>query len=113
LTYEMWRACRLVVDTGIHAKGWSRARAVEFMLANTALSEVNVSAEVNRYIGWPGQACAYKIGELKIRELRSWAEAELGAKFDLRRFHEVVLGAGAVPLSVLERRVREWVEDGK
>jgi len=115
LTYEMWRACRLVVDTGIHAKGWTREEAVQYMLDNTALSEVNVNAEVNRYIGWPGQACAYKIGELRIRALRTEAEEELGAgpggRFDIRAFHEVVLGAGAVPLSVLERRMRSWIEE--
>jgi uncharacterized protein (DUF885 family) len=105
LLYEMWRACRLVVDPGMHAFGWSRADAIEFMLANTALSALNIENEVDRYIGWPGQACAYKIGELKIRELRSRAERRLGAKFDLRAFHDVVLGAGSIPLTVLEKRV--------
>lgn len=109
LTYEMWRACRLVVDPGMHAFGWSREKAIQFMLDNTALSELNVKNEVDRYIGWPGQAVAYKIGELKIRELRERAEKALGPKFDIRAFHDVVLGAGSVPLNVLERRVNDWI----
>ncbi|MEL6213673.1 MAG: DUF885 domain-containing protein, partial [Pseudomonadota bacterium] len=102
LSYEMWRACRLVVDTGMHAKGWSRQEAIDFMLENTALSAHNVEAEVDRYITWPGQALAYKIGQLKIKELRAKSEKALGADFDLRRFHDAVLENGAVPLSVLE-----------
>lgn len=110
LTYEMWRACRLVVDTGMHAMGWSRERAIAFMRANTALSDLNIEREVDRYIAWPGQACAYKIGELRIRELRREAESRLGPRFDLRKFHDCVLGAGAVPLPVLEARVRRWIE---
>ncbi|MGE3182266.1 MAG: DUF885 family protein, partial [Phycisphaerae bacterium] len=110
LTYEMWRACRLVVDPGMHALGWSRQQAVDFMLANTALSEVNINAEVDRYISWPGQATAYKIGELKIRELRSKAEETLGDRFDLRAFHDKVLEAGCIPLDVLENRVNAWIE---
>jgi uncharacterized protein (DUF885 family) len=109
LSYEMWRATRLVVDTGIHSKGWSKQRALDFMKDNTALSEANIEAEVNRYISWPGQALAYKIGELRIRTLRTRAEKELGAKFDLRKFHDAVLGQGAVPLDVLERQVEEWI----
>ena len=109
LTYEMWRACRLVVDPGMHALGWTREQAIQFMLDNTALSELNIKNEVDRYIAWPGQATAYKIGELRIRALRERAEKELGAKFDIRDFHDVVLGAGAVPLSILERRVNEWM----
>ena len=109
LLYEMWRACRLVVDTGMHALGWSREDAIEFMRTNTALSELNIGNEVDRYIAWPGQACGYKIGELRIRELRSTAETMLGDKFDLREFHDVVLGAGAVPLPVMDRRVRDWI----
>lgn len=109
LSYEMWRATRLVVDTGIHAKGWSKAQAIAFMTDNTALSAGNIEAEVNRYIAWPGQALAYKIGELKIRELRALGEKELGAKFDLAAFHDVVLGQGAVPLDVLEAQVRDWI----
>lgn len=109
LSYEMWRATRLVVDTGIHSKGWSKQQAIDFMTDNTALSEANIEAEVNRYISWPGQALAYKIGELKIRELRRKATAELGDKFDLREFHDVVLGQGAVPLDILEAQVNRWI----
>jgi uncharacterized protein (DUF885 family) len=109
LSYEMWRAARLVVDTGIHAKGWSKERAVAFMTNNTALSAANIEAEVNRYISWPAQALAYKLGELKIRELRTKAERELGPKFDIKRFHDAVLGQGAVPLDMLETQVSEWV----
>ena len=109
LTYEMWRSCRLVVDTGIHAFGWGRDRAIEFMKRNTALSELNITREVDRYIDWPGQATGYKIGELRIRAMRATAERELGARFDLRAFHDVVLGAGAIPLDVLAARVDAWV----
>ena len=109
LSYEMWRACRLVVDTGIHAKGWSKAQAVAFMADNTALSASNIDAEVNRYIADPGQALAYKIGELTIRRLRTKAETELGPKFDIRGFHDAVLEAGAVPMDVLEARMNAWI----
>ena len=109
LSYEMWRACRLVVDTGIHAKGWSKAQAVAFMADNTALSASNIDAEVNRYIADPGQALAYKIGELTIRRLRTKAETELGPKFDIRGFHDAVLEAGAVPMGVLEARMNAWI----
>ncbi len=109
LSYEMWRATRLVVDTGIHAKGWSKERAIAFMTDNTALSAANIEAEVNRYISWPAQALAYKLGELKIRDLRMEAERELGGKFDLKRFHDAVLGQGAVPLDMLEAQVGEWI----
>lgn len=109
LTYEMWRACRLVVDPGVHALGWTREQALQFMLDNTALSETNITAEVDRYISWPAQATAYKIGELKIRELRQRAEQKLGQRFDLREFHDVVLKAGTLPLTVLERRIDDWI----
>jgi uncharacterized protein (DUF885 family) len=113
LTYEMWRACRLVVDTGMHARGWSRQQAIEFMLANTAKTENDVIVEIDRYIAWPGQALAYKIGELKIRELRRRAEAEMGANFNIRDFHDVVLGSGAVPLNILEKQVDDYIRNGK
>jgi uncharacterized protein (DUF885 family) len=109
LSYEMWRACRLVVDTGMHAKGWTKAQAVKFMTDNSALSAANIEAEVNRYISWPGQALGYKIGEIKLRELRGKAQAALGPKFDLRRFHDAVLAQGAVPLDVLESAIDRWI----
>ncbi|HEX5137794.1 MAG TPA: DUF885 domain-containing protein [Planctomycetota bacterium] len=109
LSYEMWRAMRLVVDTGIHAKGWTRDRAIAYMLENSALTRQNVEREVDRYIAWPGQACAYKIGELKIRELREAAERELGAKFDIRAFHDMILAEGAIPLPLLEERAKAWI----
>ena len=109
LSYEMWRACRLVVDTGIHSKGWTRDRAIDYMLAQTALSRGNIEAEVNRYITWPGQATAYKIGELRIRQLRERAEQRLGSAFDLRAFHDAVLENGPVPLDVLDAQVERWI----
>jgi uncharacterized protein (DUF885 family) len=109
LSYEMWRACRLVVDTGLHSKGWTRDQAIQFMLENTALSRGNIEAEVNRYMVDTGQALAYKFGELKIRELRSRAEKELGPAFDLRAFHDTVLENGEVPLDVLEPHVDAWI----
>ncbi len=113
LTYEMWRACRLVVDTGMHTKGWSRQQAIDFMVENTSLSVHNITTEVDRYITWPGQALAYKIGELSITALRGKAEAELGDKFDLRAFHDTVLGNGALPIAILENIVTEWIENQK
>ena len=109
LSMEMWRACRLVSDTGLHWYGWSRAEAEACFIENTALSPLNIKTEVTRYIGWPGQATAYKIGELKIRALRGEAEAALGGAFDIRAFHDVVLGQGAVPMDVLEMQVKDWV----
>ncbi|MFM8643220.1 MAG: DUF885 domain-containing protein, partial [Phycisphaerales bacterium] len=108
LLYEMWRSTRLVVDTGMHALGWSRERAIAYMQSNTALSELNIVREVDRYIDWPGQACGYKIGELRIRAMRAKAERELGAGFDVRAFHDELLGAGALPLDVLESRMDAW-----
>jgi uncharacterized protein (DUF885 family) len=111
LTYEMWRACRLVVDTGLHAFGWSRQRAIDYLAENTALSLHEVGTEVDRYISWPGQALAYKMGELEIRRLRRWAEAELGPRFDLRAFHDAVLGHGSVPLPELERVIERYVAE--
>ncbi len=110
LTMEVWRACRLVVDTGIHYLGWTREQAIDYMRANSAMPMHDIRAEVDRYIGWPGQALAYKTGEMKIRELRADAEARLGDDFDIRAFHDVVLGGGAVPLGTLERNVRAWIE---
>jgi uncharacterized protein (DUF885 family) len=113
LSYEMWRACRLVVDTGMHALGWTRQQAIDFMAEYTSSTLLNITNEVDRYIAWPGQALAYKLGELKIRELRALAEKELGADFNLRDFHDQVLLGGAVPLDVLETHIREWVAGKK
>ena len=113
LSFEMWRALRLVVDTGLHAMGWSRERAIELMLANSALTRTNVEREVDRYISWPGQATAYKIGELKIRELRARAEKELGDRFDLRAFHDMLLEEGSIPLPLLEQNTLAWIQRTK
>ncbi|MGZ8284699.1 MAG: DUF885 domain-containing protein [Allosphingosinicella sp.] len=113
LSYQAWRASRLVVDTGIHSKGWDKAKAVAFMRENTALTDANIDAEVNRYISWPGQALGYKIGELRIKALRAKAEKALGGKFDLRRFHDAVLLQGSVPLDVLEAQVDAWIASEK
>ncbi|MBV1888449.1 MAG: DUF885 domain-containing protein [Urechidicola sp.] len=111
LTYEMWRACRLVVDTGIHAKGWTREEVVNYMASNTALSLHEINTETDRYISWPGQALSYKIGELKIREMRTKAEQSLGPQFDIRDFHELILEQGTVTLSILEERINNYIEN--
>jgi uncharacterized protein (DUF885 family) len=110
-TYEMWRAVRLVIDTGIHEYGWSRDKALAYFREHVALSELEIVNEVDRYISWPGQALAYKLGELTIRKLRLEAETKLGPKFDQRGFHDVILGLGAVPLPVLESEVRRWIDE--
>ena len=111
LSYEMWRACRLVADTGLHHYGWSRAEAETCFTENTALAPLNIQTEVTRYIGWPGQATAYKVGELKILELRARAKEAMGEAFDIRAFHDVLLGAGAMPLDALEARIDRWILD--
>ncbi len=113
LTYEMWRAIRLVVDTGMHSMGWSRQQAIDYFMVNAGKQEHDVIVEIDRYIVWPGQALAYKIGELKIKELRAYATDELGESFDIREFHDEVLGRGSVPLSVLDANIRTWVETKK
>lgn len=109
LTYAMWRACRLVIDTGVHHKGWTREQALAYLRDNTALSEHEVTTEVDRYISWPGQALSYKLGEITIMRLRREAEAALGAKFDVRKFHDTLLSQGSVPLPVLESQIRAWI----
>jgi uncharacterized protein (DUF885 family) len=109
LSYQMWRATRLVVDTGIHSKGWDKARAVAYMKDNTALTDANIDAEVNRYISVPGQALAYMIGKRKIEELRARSEKALGDRFDVRRFHDAVLGQGSVPMDALEAQIDAWI----
>ncbi len=111
LTYEMWRACRLVVDTGMHALGWTRQQTLDYLAANTALSIHEITTETDRYIAWPGQALGYKMGELKIRELRALAETELGDAFDIRAFHDAVLLNGPVTLPVLDTVIRRWIAD--
>ena len=112
LSYEMWRAARLVIDTGIHHYGWSRERAVDYLASHTALSEREVGTEIDRYISWPGQALAYKLGEMTMRRVRAKAEAELGPRFDIRKFHDVVLSLGSVPLPALEARIDAFIADG-
>jgi uncharacterized protein (DUF885 family) len=109
----MWRACRLVIDTGIHAQGWTRQRALDYLSDNTSLSAANVRAEVDRYISWPGQALAYKLGEMKISELRQRAEEELGDAFDIRSFHDALLGQGSLPLDLLETVVEAYIAESK
>ena len=112
LSLEMWRACRLVIDTGMHAMGWSRDRAVACLHDNSALADTEIQFEVDRYIAWPGQALAYKVGEQRLLALRRRAEERLGTQFDLRRFHDRLLGQGAMPLAVLEAEVDRWIAAG-
>jgi len=111
LIFDMWRSIRLVVDTGMHAFDWSRDEAIRFFRENSGRSEVDIAVEVDRYIVWPAQALAYKIGQLRIRELRTFAERALGDRFDPRSFHDRVLEEGAVPLGMLDARVRSWVAE--
>lgn len=111
LSYEMWRAARLVIDTGLHRYGWSREKAIDYLASHTALSQHEVETEVDRYISWPGQALAYKLGELSLRKLRAEAEAKLGPKFDKKGFHDTILAMGAVPLNVLESEMRRWIAE--
>ena len=113
LSYEMWRAARLVIDTGVHHKGWTRQQAIDYLAGHTALSQHEVETEVDRYISWPGQALSYKLGEIKILELRALAEKELGDKFDIRKFHDAVLDIGSVPLPLLEGHIREFIDRQK
>jgi uncharacterized protein (DUF885 family) len=112
LTYEMWRACRLVIDTGIHQFGWSREQAMDYLREHAALAEHEITTEVERYIAWPGQALAYKLGELQIRRHRREAEERLGPAFDQRTFHDAILALGSVPLPVLEERMAKFIADG-
>jgi uncharacterized protein (DUF885 family) len=111
LTYEMWRACRLVIDVGIHTKGWTREQAVAYLADNTALSLLEVKNEVDRYILWPGQALAYKVGELKIKEMRQRAETALKGDFDVRAFHDMVLSNGSVTLAILDKMTGRFIEE--
>jgi uncharacterized protein (DUF885 family) len=113
LQNDLWRAIRLVVDTGLHSKGWTREQVIEYMLKNSAESETQATAEAERYMAIPGQALAYKIGALKIRELRDEAEQALGGEFDVRKFHAVVLENGSVPLEILEAKVKRWIASGQ
>jgi uncharacterized protein (DUF885 family) len=109
----MWRACRLVIDVGLHAKGWSRQQAVDYLASNTALSLHEVNTEINRYIAWPGQALAYKMGELKIKELRHRANSALGDKFDVRKFHDLILSEGTLTLRLMEKLVDRYIASNK
>jgi uncharacterized protein (DUF885 family) len=113
LVNEIWRAIRLVVDTGIHSKGWTEADAIQYFSENSSIAPGAIQAEVRRYMVIPGQATGYKIGMLKIQELRKLAETELGDKFDIRRFHDRILGGGALPLEILEKEVKRWIEEEK
>jgi uncharacterized protein (DUF885 family) len=109
LAFDAWRACRLVLDTGIHALGWTRQQAIDFMRDNSPVMIENIINEVDRYITWPGQALAYKSGQLELQRLRAWAEAELGERFDIRAFHDAVLSQGAVPLPILDDLIARYV----
>jgi uncharacterized protein (DUF885 family) len=111
ISYEMWRAIRLVVDTGMHSLGWSRQEAIDYFKENSIQLEHDLVVEIDRYIVWPGQALAYKIGQLKIQELRDLANDKLGENFDIRAFHDQILGSGAIPLNVLENRIQKWIEE--
>jgi len=113
LSYEIWRAIRLVVDVGMHWKGWTRQQAIDYFTTNVGKASHDIESEVDRYIADPGQALAYKIGELKIKELRAFAQRELGAKFDIRAFHDKILALGAVPLDLCEQQIRSWVAEQK
>jgi uncharacterized protein (DUF885 family) len=106
----MWRSVRLVVDTGVHSQHWSRQQMVDYFHAHTAMDDTNINAEVDRYIAWPAQALAYKSGQLKILELRDYAKQKLGPRFSLKAFHDEVIDSGALPLDVLDQRVRSWVD---
>ncbi|HWJ38519.1 MAG TPA: DUF885 family protein, partial [Sphingomicrobium sp.] len=112
-SYAMWRAVRLVIDTGMHHYGWSRQKAIDYLAGHTALSNHEVETEVDRYISWPGQALSYKLGELEIRRLRSEAEQELGTRFDIKKFHSMLLGLGSVPLPLLEDEVHRFIAESK
>src|SRR5438874_11954129 len=105
----MWRADRLVVHTGMHSMGWTRQQAIDYFMSNSSKNEHDITVEIDRYIVWPGQALAYKIGELKIKELRAYATRQLGDKFDIRQFHDHILENGALPMDLLERRIKDWV----
>ena len=111
MTYEMWRACRLVIDTGVHTKGWSRKQAQDYLAAHTALSIHEITTEVDRYISWPAQALSYKLGEYTIWQLRREAESKLGAEFDLRGFHDAILALGSVPLDILKDEMNRWIRE--
>jgi len=113
LTYDMWRAIRLVVDTGMHYKDWTREDAIKLFLENTAKTQQDIENEVDRYIAWPGQALAYKIGQLKIMELRDKAKAELGDNFDIRDYHDFILSFGSIPLSIMEEKVDEFIAENR